>query len=275
MRAACFLLLAAFLISFFPQPVAAGWFLRENQLAWRAWKSGDYSRSLLYWDKSGRGLFGRGTVLLHLHRWRRAERNLRQALNLAPMDRPKEVASIWYNLGNSLYAQGKLDEARMAWRQALQYNPDHSKARHNLALLESLLGRSGWPRLGQPGGGGKGDVARESQKETRKPAEHRNTQLPLPFQTHSGQGGAAGQGGEQRGDTGRKDTTRQGEGMQRRHTMGHRERGAGRQRLHAAAAARRAIGELGMVKEGVGLFLRRRLAAPGSRSLFMSGGPSW
>ena len=44
-----------------------------------------------------------------------------------------------YNQGNALAHAGKLEEAAQAYRQALQQQPSHEDARHNLKIVEDLL----------------------------------------------------------------------------------------------------------------------------------------
>ncbi len=119
----------------------AGWFVPENRIAWQAWHNGDDTVSLKHWDRSSKGIFGRATVLLRMGHPREAARDFRQALAGAVGLGPAYIASIWYNLGNSLYAEGALRQARRAWCQALRYNPGHAKAAHNLAIVGGLLKR--------------------------------------------------------------------------------------------------------------------------------------
>jgi len=133
-----------------PSGAAAGWFVRENQVAWQAWRDGDDKTSLEHWDHSSKGLFGRATVLMRKGRLKEAERGFHQALSASAGLEPKYIASIWYNLGNCLYAEGALTQAREVWRQALSYNPDHTGAAHNLAVVEGLLQQQREQQRGAP-----------------------------------------------------------------------------------------------------------------------------
>lgn len=55
-----------------------------------------------------------------------------------------DTFSVSYNLGNSLYREGKFKEAVEAYKQALRTRPGEERAAHNLALaLEHLRGKSG------------------------------------------------------------------------------------------------------------------------------------
>ncbi len=117
----------------------AGWFVPENRIAWEAWRDGDDAVSLKHWDHSSKGIFGRATVLMRTGHLREAVRGFRRALAGAVGAKPAYIASIWYNLGNGLYAEGALRQAQQAWHEALRYNPGHTKAAHNLAIVRDLL----------------------------------------------------------------------------------------------------------------------------------------
>lgn len=123
----------------YPYPAYAGWFIPENRIAWQEWEKGDYTASLKHWDHSSKGMFGRATVLMRMGHLREAERDFRQALDVAAGLNPAYIARIWYNLGNCLYAEGALEQAQEAWHQALQYHPEHAKTAHNLTVVENLL----------------------------------------------------------------------------------------------------------------------------------------
>lgn len=62
-----------------------------------------------------------------------AEKMFRQS------DRPEVAASAAYNLGNSLAWQNKLQEALIAYDEALKHDPDHAKARENRDLVKKML----------------------------------------------------------------------------------------------------------------------------------------
>jgi tetratricopeptide (TPR) repeat protein len=50
-----------------------------------------------------------------------------------------ELADVYYNLGNSRFAGGKLQEAIEAYKQSLRNNPADTAAKYNLAVAQKLL----------------------------------------------------------------------------------------------------------------------------------------
>ena len=48
----------------------------------------------------------------------------------------ENLANIYYNLGNSLFKEQKLDKAIEAYKSALRINPDDNEARHNLTIAK-------------------------------------------------------------------------------------------------------------------------------------------
>jgi tetratricopeptide (TPR) repeat protein len=73
----------------------------------------------------------------------RALDELKIAGDLDPQD-----AEIRYLAGVILLRQGRLDEAKKMFEEALQRRPDHADAKHNLGLLEDLDKRYGGERSG-------------------------------------------------------------------------------------------------------------------------------
>ena len=63
-------------------------------------------------------------------------------------DLDPEDAEIPYLTGVILLRQGRLDEAKHAFEEALRRHPDHADAKHNLALLEDLEKRYGGEHAG-------------------------------------------------------------------------------------------------------------------------------
>ena len=73
----------------------------------------------------------------------RALDELKIAGDLDPQD-----AEIRYLAGVILLRQGRLDEAKSEFEEALKRKPDHADAKHNLALLEDLERRYGGEHAG-------------------------------------------------------------------------------------------------------------------------------
>jgi len=240
-RRAWFAMLSVILISMLLDCVSeaeAGWFVPENRIAWQAWHEGNETASLKHWDDSSKGMFGRATVLMRKGHLREAERGFRQALDAAVGLEPAYIASIWYNLGNCLYAEGALKQARNAWRQALQYNPEHAKAAHNLAIVGDLLEN----RRKQPENANA--TSRMAQKKKRKKPAHGGDS-----QTENGLS-VAGKDAE----------TRKGE----------QDRG-GEDVKNISQAER----EVNSVHDGMDVFLRNRLAEKPARTAPFRRGPPW
>lgn len=56
------------------------------------------------------------------------------ACNQAPEAKGKKAAVVYHNLGNTLLNQKKLDRAVMAYRKAIQLNPNYADTYHNLGV---------------------------------------------------------------------------------------------------------------------------------------------
>jgi len=216
----------------------AGWFVPENRIAWQAWRNGDDTLSLKHWDHSSEGMFGRATVLLSMGHPRGAARDFRQALAGAVGLGPAYIASIWYNLGNSLYAEGALQQARQAWHQALRYNPAHTKAAHNLAIVGDLL------------------KGRRSRSQNANAASRMMQSRKREKSMHDG----SSQGGVGLPVSGNAAETRKGGGN-----------GDGGNVKNISQAER----EVNTVHDSMGLFLRHRLSEKPVRAVPSRRGPPW
>ena len=220
-------------------PAHAGWFVPENRIAWQAWRNGDDTASLEHWDHSSKGMFGRATVLMRMGHLREAEQDFRQALADAGGLEPVYIASIWYNLGNCLYRERYLKQALEAWHQALQYNPGHVKAAHNLAVAGDLLKRrrermNSMSRTAQKGKSGKRMYGGNRQNANGNSASGKARQARKS--KHDG---------EHHGDGGNVNSMKQ----------------AGR--------------ELDRVRDSMDVFLRHRLAEKHMRTASSRRGPPW
>lgn len=92
------------------------------------------------------GRIGRGVAAYELGDWSRAREAFEQAYPLAELDSERARAS--YNLGNSLTQLGELEAAQQAFQQALVWQPDHTHASRNLALLKRAEQEYSGPKAG-------------------------------------------------------------------------------------------------------------------------------
>lgn len=272
-----------------PVDAQAGWFYRDNQIAYRMYQDGRERQALAYWDKSAQGWFGRGAALMRLGRMHEAEAAFRRSLALmpeietsdtgaGPIGNPAFLASVWYNLGNCLYAQDELLQASQAWRTALNYEPEHAKARHNLAVVNRLLGKGGGPEdepLGltrhakDDGHSGPQPAAAGQNAESSKqrPASRQHAQK-------------TGQRSEPRaeGRPGRKQQERKGNHLSQTASAngphGKGQAGQGGRPRAEGVSARQTENELRLVQEGVSVFLRHRLSEK-EHGASVYRGPAW
>lgn len=288
-----------------PAQAQAGWFVRDNEIAYRLSRQGHDGQALQYWDHSAEGLYGKGTALIHLGRIREAEQAFRAALALAPhktgfsdqlempvKQRPHFMASVWYNLGNALYAQGELASARDAWLKALGLEPGHAKAQRNLKIVDRLLGarerNAQPPPAGLPGSGRhKAKKGGNQAASPSPPQQHASLPLPRPGRSHqaSASPGAGRQkaGEPKHGDAGAggasPQTARHASSPHSPGNAGHASSaGDGHQGREPATgqgmSRREAVQQLRLVEEGVSVFLRHRLAEKGRESS-ADGGKPW
>jgi len=293
--AECILWAIVALLGFVQPADAAGWFYRDNQVAYKLYLAGDLQHSLEHWDRSAQGSFGRGTALMALGRMPEAEQSFRRCLALMPAQKratgsvegppgnPAFVASIWYNLGNTLYVQDKLTEAAAAWRKALDYQPEHAKARHNLKIVNRLLGKpsedednpsalAGKNRLNQKGMA-QSPAAGKNQPAGKPPAKQQNGEQKKGKgkQMAKKAGGRHHQGSD-------KDKPQDGQGMQASAAKGHGKNQPGKGKgvpQEESVSVIQANNELRLVEEGVGAFMRHRLNPKHARTEAPYRGPAW
>ncbi len=77
-----------------------------------------------------------GTILKDLGKLKEAEVSTRNAINLNP-----NLAVLHYNLGNILKDLGKLEEAELSYRKAIEIKPDYVEAHYNLGNILNDLGK--------------------------------------------------------------------------------------------------------------------------------------
>jgi Flp pilus assembly protein TadD len=115
-----------------------------------AFRRGDLSKANWYLSRAvvraptrPKGHFNYALVLSAKKERDRALDELKIAGDLDPQD-----AEIPYLAGVILLRQGRLEEARHAFEEALKRKPEHADAKHNLALLEDLEKRYGGEHAG-------------------------------------------------------------------------------------------------------------------------------
>jgi tetratricopeptide (TPR) repeat protein len=270
---------------------AEGWFYRDNQTAYKLYSEGQTQQSLAHWDQSSEGSFGRGAALMQLGRMHDAEQAFRLCLQLMPRINAAGViggptvhkgflASIWYNLGNTLYAQDELKEAAAAWRNALDYQPDHAKARHNLDVVNRLLGKQGEDEDNPAGLTGKTKLGRQGNAQGNAGGKGSPPKQPPQKQEsgpqHEGSKQVAKAGEKHRPGTGKdKQQGSQGKGSQAANGHGKNEPGKTTGLQGKDVSVLQTENELRMVQEGVGVFMRHRLGAKHGQLESPYRGPAW
>jgi tetratricopeptide (TPR) repeat protein len=306
-------LLGLVLMLAWPGSAQAGWFVRNNQIAYRLAQEGHDRQALNYWDESAEGLFGRGTALMHLGQMREAEQAFRQSLEVAPhktgfsddlqmpvASRPGFMASVWYNLGNALYAQDELAEARQAWLTALGFQPGHAKARHNLEIVDRILGDReqqkqqelaglGTSKPKKPGKTGKaGDSSQHQMQQTAQRGLLRLHTSGASQQSASSGGPRSGKESgaaadlamiqAKAGNHAKPPSLSHRLAQNGNHSAapgtGGRKQNAQSARGKGGMSPQQAENELRMVEEGVSVFLRHRLSEHSSQ-VSSSGGDAW
>lgn len=97
-----------------------------------------YDQALEYYNQAGHKLqkepkvhFNRGAALFKLGRYDPAQQAFK---NSASSEDPDLRKKIFYNLGNTHFAQGNLKDAKINYRKALEIDPNYDDARFNLEL---------------------------------------------------------------------------------------------------------------------------------------------
>ena len=149
-------------------------FQSHDQQGYKAWVKGNYEAAEALFDDAK----WRASSLFRLGRYEEAQ-------NLFERD---VSADGRYNLGNALAYQGKLEEAKKAYQQALKTDPNHVQAKENLALVEQWLqerAKSPQPNEGEQSSSGQ---ASNSSGDTQNEAKQQNQQGQNQQQQPSEQG---------------------------------------------------------------------------------------
>ena len=134
-----------------PGPAAAAWRnpfapspLRQGQ---HAYESGEYEQALQHFHAAqldrpdDRQLeFNIADVYFRMEDYEAAELSLGRVLSLGEGE-DDLAQQAHYNLGNTLYYQGRLEEAVTSYERAVEIDPDDEDARHNLEYVKQELER--------------------------------------------------------------------------------------------------------------------------------------
>ncbi len=124
-----------------------------------------YRRALEKAPESYEAAYNLGKSLYKQERWDEAAGLF--APLAADSSRIATAPSAWYDLGNALVKQRKLQEALEAYKQSLRLNPGDQQAKFNLAYVQKLLENE--QDKNDDGGGGGGDQPPQPQPEQPQP----------------------------------------------------------------------------------------------------------
>lgn len=111
--------------------------LSETQ-AWHAFQRGDFEQAAIHYRlvDSFNGRLGLGAAAYRLGQWEQALDAFKQAQSTAQTDEQRATAA--FNEGNTLVQLGRVAEATVAFQQALELAPGHTRAGINLSQLQKL-----------------------------------------------------------------------------------------------------------------------------------------
>jgi tetratricopeptide (TPR) repeat protein len=92
----------------------------------------EYKKALQEYPDSKVGQFNLGDAYYKQKRYDEAQQSF--ATYAATGENPADASKAFYNLGNTLYQAGKLEESIEAYKQTLRLNPSDEDARYNLEL---------------------------------------------------------------------------------------------------------------------------------------------
>ncbi|WP_029939359.1 vWA domain-containing protein [Hydrogenovibrio thermophilus] len=140
-----------------PKPVWADTQVGTAQKAYEAFQSQDYDTAQETYNELStyQGLFGAGAAAYRNKDFESSVAYFRDAAVLGLTD--SERAQALFNLGNSYYQAGLLPQAIEAYEQALVYQSDYDKAKHNLALAKRQRQRQSGQQQNEEQGDGQGE----------------------------------------------------------------------------------------------------------------------
>lgn len=145
-----------------------GWFLNQEQQAVYLFEQGRYAEAAEYFPDP----FRQGVA------WYRAGEYERAADAFSQVENPQLKEKARYNLGNAYFQQQQFEKAIDAYQQALQVNPNHQDAQHNLNLAKYYLQKPSPSQLAQSENNGKlNDNGQQSDGFEEKQVRETNQQL--------------------------------------------------------------------------------------------------
>ncbi len=115
-------------------------FLRKGDRAYRANEFGsaeEHYRKAETLEPSPQGSYNLGNTIYQQGRYEEAVPQYESAARL--LEEENHQASAFHNLGNALFQKGDYEEARDAYQSALRRYPDDLATKHNLAMVNNLI----------------------------------------------------------------------------------------------------------------------------------------
>ncbi len=118
-----------------------------------------YGAAMEYAPSNFEARYNLGSALLKGEQMEQAEQMLAEvAADSLLSDSQRSIS--YFNLGNSQFAQQKLEEALKSYKEAMRYDPDDMEAKYNYAYTKALL-----QQQEQDGGGGEGEDDQEQNQD--------------------------------------------------------------------------------------------------------------
>ncbi len=137
-KLACVLLFVLFTCSVFGQSSHKQ--LRRGD---RSYKANEYKKAEEHYRKadalspSAKGSYNLGNSIYQQGRYKEAITQFETASKA--LEKTNTQAGAYHNLGNALYQEGDYEAAREAYKQALRRNPDDLATKYNLALVNNQI----------------------------------------------------------------------------------------------------------------------------------------
>ena len=109
----------------------------------RQYKKGNYQEAIRAYDRILKdhddweeAHFGKGAALYKSQRIEEARREFEKAISVKD---PLRKSAVYYNLGNTLFQNGRIEESLAFYKKALEYNPRDFDAKYNYELARQIL----------------------------------------------------------------------------------------------------------------------------------------